>query len=124
MDMSDKHRILVIEDENLLRNSLAQQLTEQGYDVREASSGDDAISMLQGAEYKLIVLDLKMPYIDGFEVLKFVKGTFPKTKVVVLTAYADLTNTQKCKGLGADEVLGKPYDIEYLLNTIDIVLKK
>ena len=122
--MAEGKRILVVEDDNLLRMSLVQQLAGQGYDVLEASNGNEAIPMLHGAEYTLIVLDLKMPYIDGFEVLKFVKGTFPKTKVIVLTAYADLTNIEKCKALGADDVIGKPYDLEHLFNTIDTLLKQ
>jgi CheY-like chemotaxis protein len=122
--MAEKQRILVVEDDSPLREMLVQLLTTHGYEVREASSGNDAIPMLHGAEYKLIVLDLKMLYIDGFDVLKFVKSTFPETKVVVLTAYADLTNVQKCRKLGADDVIGKPYNLEYLFKTIERVLKK
>jgi CheY-like chemotaxis protein len=124
IDMPDKQKILVVDDNALLRTSLVPQLSGQGYDVRQASSGNDAIPMLHGGAYDLILLDLKMPYIDGFEVLKFVKGTFPNIKVVVVTAYADLTNVQKCRKLGADDVIGKPYNLEYLFKTIERVLKR
>jgi CheY-like chemotaxis protein len=123
MQMAEVNRILVVEDDEQLRATLTSQLSAQGYDVREASSGNVAIPMIYGAEYKLIVLDLRMSYLDGFEVLKFVKGTFPKIKVIILTAYADLTNFEKCKSLGADEVIGKPYEFEHLFDTIDKLLK-
>jgi CheY-like chemotaxis protein len=122
--MADKTRILIVEDDVQLRETLASQLSDEGYDVREASSGDDAIPMAYGVEFNLILVDLKMPYIDGFDVLKFIKSTFPKTKVIVLTAYADLTNIQKCKSLGADEVIAKPYNIEYLFSVIQNVIHR
>jgi DNA-binding response OmpR family regulator len=122
--MEGINKILVVDDDQQLREILASQLTEQGYDIREASSGYEAIPLTYGIEFKLIILDLKMPYIDGFDFLKFAKRTFPKTKVIVLTAYADLMNIKKCKDLGADEVIGKPYDMGYLIYNIDVVLKK
>ncbi|MBI5020219.1 MAG: response regulator [Ignavibacteriales bacterium] len=122
--MEEINKILVVDDDRQLREILASELTEQGYDIREASSGYEAIPLAYGIAFKLIILDLKMPYIDGFDFLKFSKRTFPKTKVIVLTAYADLTNIQKCKDLGADEVIGKPYEMGYLLYNIENVLKE
>jgi CheY-like chemotaxis protein len=121
--MTDKIKILIVDDNALLRATLTSELSANGYDVREASAGDTAIPMIYGTEFKFILLDLKMPYIDGFEVLKFIKGTFPKTIVIVLTAYADLANHQKCKNLGADEVVNKPYNISFLLSVIQRVTK-
>ncbi|MBA4313271.1 MAG: hypothetical protein C0417_11655 [Chlorobiaceae bacterium] len=118
-----KNKILIVDDDQQLRQILAAQLTDYGYDVREAASGSEAIPLTYGIEFKLIILDLKMPYIDGFEFLKFVKGTFPNTKVIVLSAYADLINFYKCKDLGADEFIGKPYDTGNLFYTIDTMLK-
>jgi DNA-binding response OmpR family regulator len=121
--MADKIKVLIVEDDNQLRETLAVELTEQGYEVRNAGSGNEAIPITYGVELDLIVLDIKMPYIDGFEVLKFVKGTFPQTKVIVLTAYTDLMNLEKCKNLGADEVIGKPYDLSFLFDTIERLTK-
>jgi len=121
--MTENKRILVVEDDELLRETLVAELIEQGYEVRTAASGNEAIPITYGVELDLIILDIKMPYIDGFEVLKFVKGTFPLTKVIVLTAYADLTNIEKCKKLGADEVIGKPYDLGYLFDIIQTLMK-
>jgi len=113
--MAEKTRILVVEDDDQQRESMVENLTNAGYDVRDAASGNDAIPLLYGSSFNLVLLDLKMPYIDGFEVLKFVKGTFPRTKVIIITAYGDLTNIEKCKKLGADDVVEKPYNFEYLM---------
>lgn len=118
MSMAERRKILIAEDEDNLRETLALHLTEEGYETTTAANGNDAIPLLYGREFHLVVLDLKMPYIDGFQVLKVVKSTFPKTKVIVLTAYADLANITKCRELGADEVIGKPYNLSQLFTTI------
>ena len=120
----DRTRLLIVEDDADIRESLLLHLSGEGYDVTVASSGNEAIPLTYGREFDLALLDLRMPYIDGFELLKFIKGTFAKTRVIILTAYADLTNIQKCKNLGADEVTGKPYNLEYLFTIIREVLKK
>ncbi len=122
--MANKLQILIAEDEDKLRETLAHHLSEEGYEVLTAANGNDAIPLLHGKEFHLVVLDLKMPYIDGFQVLQFVKSTFPKTKVIILTAFADLVHITKCKELGADEVIGKPYNISHLFATIEQMLKK
>ena len=122
--MSSKIQILVAEDEEQLRNTLALHLSDKGYEVTTAASGNEAIPLIYGREFSVVVLDLKMPYIDGFEVLKFVKTTFPQTKVVILTAYGDLKNVTKCKELGADEVIGKPYNFADLFAVVDELIKK
>ncbi|MBI1805370.1 MAG: response regulator [Ignavibacteriae bacterium] len=122
--MSEKVRILVAEDDTQLRESLDHHLSEQGYDVTSASDGNEAIPLIHGREFHLVILDLKMPYIDGFEILKFIKSTFPNTKVIVLTAYADLMTTERCKSLNADEVIGKPYNVQDLFDVIEGMMKK
>ena len=77
---------------------------------------------LQGASVQLIILDLKMPKVDGWSVLAFVKQQLPSIKVIVLTAYADLTNAIRAKKMGADDFLEKPYDIDEITHTIDKLL--
>jgi two-component system response regulator AtoC len=121
--MNDKPRILVVEDDDELRKSLVAQLSNEGYDVREASSGNTAIPIAYGTALNLILLDLNMPYINGIEFLKFMRGTFPGTKIIVLTAYAEPETITDCKNLGAEEVILKPYDIENMLSTIQKMLK-
>jgi DNA-binding NtrC family response regulator len=120
--MAKQSSILVVDDEDSLRNVLSNELSNEGYEVRSASDGDEAISELQKASYDLILLDIKMPRMNGFEVLKFIKENHPKTKVVMLTGFADLKNAIESKKLGADDFVSKPYDLVDLLTTIERVM--
>jgi CheY-like chemotaxis protein len=120
--MADKRTILVVDDEDALRTVLSSELTSEGYDVRSAADGDEAIEVLKKEAVDLILLDIKMPRMNGFEVLRHVKKTRPRTKVVMLTAFADLKNAIESKKLGAEDFVSKPYDLVDLLTTIDRVL--
>jgi DNA-binding NtrC family response regulator len=122
--MADKSKILVVDDEDALRTVLSNELTSEGYDVSTASDGDEAISTIQKSLYDLVLLDIKMPRLNGFEVLKFVKEKHPKTKVVMLTGFADLKNAIESKKLGAEDFVSKPYDLVDLLTTIERVLSE
>lgn len=120
--MAKKSSILVVDDEDALRSVLTNELTSEGYEVRNAGDGDEAITELQKVGYDLVLLDIKMPRVNGFEVLKFIKDQQPKTKVVMLTGFADLKNAIESKKLGADDFVSKPYDLVDLLTTIERVL--
>jgi DNA-binding NtrC family response regulator len=120
--MPEKRRILVVDDEDALRTVLSGELVSEGYDVRTAADGEEAVASLQKEAFDLILLDIKMPRMNGFEVLKFVKEKFPKTKVVMLTGFADLKNAIESKKLGAEDFVSKPYDLVDLLTTIERVL--
>ena len=120
--MPAKNRILVVDDEDALRTVLSSELEGEGYHVRSAADGQEAINILGGQEFDLILLDIKMPNVDGFEVLKFGKDRQPKTKVVMLTGFADLKNAIESKKLGAEDFVSKPYDLVDLLTTVERVL--
>ncbi len=120
--MPAKNRILVVDDEDALRTVLSSELEGEGYHVRSAADGQEAINVLGSQEFDLILLDIKMPNVDGFEVLKFVKERIPKTKVVMLTGFADLKNAIESKKLGAEDFVSKPYDLVDLLTTVERVL--
>jgi len=120
--MADKSRILVVDDEEALRTVLSSELTSEGYDVRSAGDGDEAIAILAKEPFRLILLDIKMPRMNGFEVLRHVKKHYPSTRVVMLTAFADLKNAIESKKLGAEDFVSKPYDLVDLLTTIERVL--
>lgn len=122
--MSEKSKILVVDDEDALRTVLSGELVSEGYDVRTAADGDDAISNLQKESFDLVLLDIKMPRMNGFEVLKFVKEKYPRTRVVMLTGFADLKNAIESKKLGAEDFVSKPYDLVDLLTTIERVLSE
>lgn len=116
--------ILIIEDNKELAKSLSGHLSGEGYSVTEAHSGEDALSLLKTTPFAMAILDLKLPKLSGFEVLTHIKKNFPATKVVVITAYADPMNVTMCKDLGADDVVAKPYDLEYLFDTIRTILAR
>lgn len=112
----------MVDDEDALRTVLSSELEGEGYKVAAAADGADAISILKNQIFDLILLDIKMPNVDGFEVLKFVKETNPETKVIMLTGFADLKNAIESKKLGAEDFVSKPYDLVDLLTTVERVL--
>jgi DNA-binding response OmpR family regulator len=116
--------ILIVEDEKELLMTLAEQLSLEGYEVATAADGEQALAVLQKKKFSLVVLDLKLPKISGFDVLKFLKQKTSQSKVIVLTAYADLKNVTMVKDLGADDVIEKPYELGDLIDAIHFVMKK
>jgi len=122
--MAKKSSILVVDDEDALRTVLSGELASEGYEVRAAADGDEAVTEMGKTNFDLVLLDIKMPRMNGFEVLKFIKEKHPKTKVVMLTGFADLKNAIESKKLGADDFVSKPYDLVDLLTTIERVLSE
>jgi DNA-binding response OmpR family regulator len=122
MLMASKGSILVVDDEDALRTVLSSELVNEGYDIKSASDGDEAIGVLEKGRFDLVLLDIKMPRVSGFEVLKHIRQNHSGTKVVMLTAFADLKNAIESKKLGADDFVSKPYDLVDLLTTIERVL--
>ena len=120
--MPVKNKILVVDDEEALRTVLSSELEGEGYQVSTAGDGEEAIKILGSQQFHLILLDIKMPNVDGFEVLKFVKQKQPSTKVIMLTGFADLKNAIESKKLGAEDFVSKPYDLVDLLTTVERVL--
>jgi len=117
-----KHRILIADDDKELGIILEDELTYSGYDVQVADNGEKAIALLQVNSFDAAVLDIRMPKVDGFGVLKFIKEKFPAMKVIMLTGFADLANSVKSKEFGADEFMEKPYNLEVIRHTLDTLL--
>ncbi len=122
--MNDTPRnILIVDDEESLRAALAEQLHDEGYDVTAAANPNEAIEQLKQAVYNLVILDLKFPEgMKGHDVLKWIKDTYPGTKVLVLTAYANLKEGKIAKQAGADDFLSKPYNVEDMLQLVKHLL--
>lgn len=124
-----KPKILVVDDEEALRFLLASELEAEAFEVQSAGDGDEAIELVQkkseqGDRFDVVLLDIKMPKVDGFEVLKYVKGNVPETKVIMLTAYADVKNAIESLRLGASDFVSKPYDLDDILTSINRALGK
>jgi DNA-binding NtrC family response regulator len=102
-------RILIMEDEPSLAEGLKMVLLEQGYRVRLADTGLRALGSLTGRDYDLLVMDLRLPDMEGMEVLRLIKETKPEIRVIVMTGYASLASAVESMKLGALEYLLKPF---------------
>ena len=117
-------RILVADDDPELGKIVQSELRSYGYDVHVVENGEDAISQLKQRDFDIAVLDISMPKVDGFGVLRFIRREKPATKVMMLTAYADLQHAAMSQDGGADEFLTKPYDLEMLRLAIESLSPK
>jgi DNA-binding response OmpR family regulator len=116
--------ILIVDDDLNLCTALKEELIEVGYSADYVNSGDDAFPFIEHQNIDLILLDLKMPGKDGFEVLRELKDKKINIKVIVLTAYADVKGAIESARMGASDFINKPYDFDELLITIRRVLQK
>jgi DNA-binding NtrC family response regulator len=108
--MTKKPRILVVDDETVVRESLKDWLMEDDYEVGLAASGEDAVSMAQEKSWDVILLDLKMPGMDGLETLKRIKKMTPEAEVLMMTAFATIDTAVQAMKEGAFDYLVKPFD--------------
>ncbi len=111
-------QLLVVDDERLIRWSLEQTLAKGGYQVTSASTGEAALAAVREDPPDLILLDLKLPNIDGLQVLRQIKELSPHVQVLIMTAYADVGTAVEAMKLGAYDYLPKPIDFENLAVTI------
>src|SRR5208282_19059 len=89
--MSKKIQILYVDDEATLRHLVKEQLSGEGYEVETADDGDIAIAMIKKHQFDLILLDIRMPRVNGIEVLKYIKAQKLRCRVIMLTAVDDLS---------------------------------
>jgi DNA-binding NtrC family response regulator len=116
--------ILAVDDEESFLDIVKSLLTAENYGVETASDGVAAINKLQSRAYDLVLLDIKMPRVDGIEVLKFIKDRYLDTQVVMLTGVSDIKLAVECMQLGAYTYLTKPHSAQELLATIDRALER
>jgi DNA-binding NtrC family response regulator len=106
--MSKMPRVLVVDDEKAMRESLNDWLKEDGYDVGLAASGQEASDMAAKNPWDVILLDLKMPGMDGLQTLKRLKEVRPDAEVLMMTAYASIDTAVEAMKDGAFDYLVKP----------------
>ncbi len=112
--MADKVRILVVDDELVIRESLHGWLKKSGYRVDTAESGSAALAMLNKTPYDLLFLDIMMPVMSGLEVLEVAKENYPHTLVIMITAYGSVETAVQAMKMGAVDYLMKPFDPDQL----------
>ena len=103
-----KARILIAEDHDLNRKNLVELLSENGYEVKAVSDGREAMEVFPYDKYDLVITDLKMPRVDGLQLLKFIKEMNPENIVVMMTGYATVKSAVEAMRLGAFDYITKP----------------
>ena len=119
-----KHSILVVEDEDAIRTGLVDVLVYHGYAVEEAIDGREGLEKSSKGNYDLILLDVMLPYLDGFEICRQIREQDREQAVIMLTARAsddDIINGLK---LGADDYVSKPFSVAQLVLRIQAVLRR
>ncbi|MBS7623093.1 response regulator [Candidatus Bathyarchaeota archaeon] len=122
--MIEKKRILVVDDDPDILSSLKSILEFKGYMVDTAVNGREAIEKSKSEYYNLALLDIKLPDMEGTDLLTKIHRTTPKMMKVMLTGYPSLENAVKSLNLGADAYIMKPVKPEVLLKTIEEKLRE
>lgn len=124
METAEKKRLLVIEDEARIADGIRLNLTLQGYEVRVAEDGICGLDEWRSWKPDLIILDIMLPMIDGFSILKTIRQEDEKIPVLILSAKGDTKDKVKGLRYGVDDYLPKPFDLEEFLLRVDRLVKK
>ncbi len=118
------HKILLVEDEETLAIGLEYNLSEEGYNVEWVRDGKMALEVIKKKPFDLIILDIMLPYVDGFDVAKKVRSLFPQLPILMLTARTTVKDRIRGLEIGADDYLPKPFHLEELLLRVKGMLKR
>jgi DNA-binding NtrC family response regulator len=122
--MGENARILVVDDDENIRKVLATILEEEGYDVETVDTAKKAIERTKREYYNLALIDIRLPDMEGIEVLTKMKDTVPRMRKIIITGYPTLQNAVEAVNRGADAYVMKPFDVEKILETIKRHLKE
>ena len=111
-------KLLIVDDEIEICDFLKSFFEERNFDVKTASSGQAALDVAEQFKPNVMLLDIKMPGMDGVQVLGNVKKKYPHTKVIMVTALETRDKIEECLRLGADNYITKPLSLEYLENDV------
>ncbi|MGA2090365.1 MAG: response regulator [Endomicrobiales bacterium] len=119
-----KARILVTDDDSGIRQLLTCEFERLGYAVDAAFNGEEALEKLQQSKYDIIITDIKMPHVDGIQVLNAVKKSSPETEVIMVTGYATVENAVQAMKDGAYDFIQKPFNLDELGALVEKALEK
>lgn len=122
--MISTHRVLIVDDEKIVTDSLQQTLSIEGYETLSANSGADALALLQRDWPGIVITDINMPEMDGFALLERVRSIDEQIPVIVLTAFGEVPNVVSAMQAGAYDFLEKPFSTEHLIDTARRALEK
>jgi len=118
-----KNKILIVDDEKLMRVSLEDKLTKEGYSVSSLSNAVEGVKLLQSTNYDAVITDLRLPRMDGIDFLREIKKASPDTVVIIMTAYGSIENAVIAMKEGAYDYVTKPFSLEELIIKLQKALK-
>ena len=116
--MEQNIKLLIVDDESRFLSAIATRLRKRGFDVETATNGPDAIALAREQKFDLALLDLKMPQMDGGEVLRILKSEHAFLEAIILTGHGSLESAVELTKLGAFGYLPKPYELEKLIEVL------
>ena len=119
-----KKSILIVDDEVHVRDGLSEILQQEGFHVETAKDGREAISLAVNKRFDLMISDIKMPEMDGLELLDRVQKMNPQMRVIMVTAFGDVQTYLRSMNLGAHEYINKPIRIQELKRVIDTIMQQ
>ena len=122
--MEEKRSILIVDDESVVRESLTHWFTEEGYEVEGSASANEALTKLAAREYDLAIADIRMPGMDGLELLEKIRREQLDTEVIVMTGYASVETAVRALKAGAFDYITKPFDPDDLSAVVRNALDK
>jgi len=122
--MGETTRILIVDDDENIRKVLTTILEDEGYDVESVDTAKKAIERTRRKFYNLALIDIRLPDMEGIELLTKMKNTTPKIRKLIITGYPTLQNAVEAVNRGADAYIMKPFDMEKVLEEIKDQLKK
>ncbi len=122
--MAPKPRLLIVEDEAAIRSGLVDVFVYHGYDVDIADNGDDGLRLGQSGKYDLILLDVMLPGVDGFEICNRIRRQDRQQPIIMLTAKSSDEDIVQGLTLGADDYVAKPFSVTQLVLRVQAVLRR
>lgn len=122
--MDQKYKILIVDDDETIRSTMKAILEDEGYIVDSAANGKEAIKKTQEQSYNLALLDIRLPDMEGVELLKLMKEPMPRMRKIMVTGFPSLQNAVEAVNKNADAYLIKPVDVDKLLATVKEQLAK
>lgn len=119
----EKKKVLIVDDQNGIRVLLTEVFSSEGYRTFQASNGKLALDIVNKQAPELVLLDMKIPGMDGLEILKHIKKINPDIKVIMMTAYGELDMIKEATESGALMHFTKPFDIDELRNAVNAELQ-
>lgn len=122
--MDNSAKILIVDDDENIRKVLMAILEDKGYDTEAVGTAREAIKKTDKKFYNLALIDIRLPDMEGIDLLMKIKDTTPRMRKIIITGYPTLQNAVDAVNRGADAYITKPFDVERVLSTISEQLKK